>query len=40
MDNGCPVDVELTGDGENPYDDFYDLAGLSESMNKFFDQTE
>ncbi len=36
VDNGCPVDVELTTDGENPYENFYDLSILSEQMNKYF----
>ena len=40
VDNGCPVDVELTSDGENPYDNFYNLSILSEQMNKYFDEVQ
>ncbi len=40
VDNGCPVDVELTTDGENPYENFYDLDNLSKAMNEYFDGTK
>ncbi len=36
VDNGCPVDADLKGDGDNPYENFYDLTNLSGLMNKFF----
>ena len=36
VDNGCPVDADLTTDGENPYENFYDLDILSEKMNEYF----
>ena len=39
IDNGCPVDAELLGDGENPTTGFYDLAALSELMNEFFGES-
>ena len=40
VDNGCPVDVDLTTDGENPYENFYDLDNLSKVMNEYFDGTK
>jgi hypothetical protein len=39
IDNGCPVDANLLGDGENPTVGFYDLAALSELMNEFFGES-
>ena len=38
IDNGCPVDAELLGEGENPTAGFYDLATLSALMNEFFSE--
>ena len=40
VDTGCPVDVELLSDGENPYENFYDLDTFSKLMNEFYDGTE
>ena len=37
VDFGCPVDADLTGEGENPYEGFYDLGTLSQKMNELFD---
>ena len=37
VDFGCPVDVDLVTEDENPYVNFYDLSLLSELMNQFFD---
>ena len=37
IDFGCPIDADLIGDGENPYESFYDLSLLSEKMNEFYD---
>lgn len=39
IDNGCPVDANLLGEGENPTVGFYDLAALSELMNDFFGES-
>jgi hypothetical protein len=39
IDNGCPVDANLLGEGENPTVGFYDLAVLSELMNEFFGES-
>lgn len=39
IDNGCPVDANLLGDGENPTVGFYDLAALSELMNEYFGES-
>lgn len=36
VDFGCPLDVDLLSDGENPYADFYDLAKISDLMMDFF----
>ncbi|MEE3491949.1 M4 family metallopeptidase [Ruminococcus sp.] len=36
VDFGCPVDADLTTDGENPYENFYDLSLISQKMNEFF----
>lgn len=36
VDFGCPVDADLTTDGENLYENFYDLTRISEEMNNFF----
>ena len=36
VDFGCPVDAELTSDSENPYENSYDIAKLSELMNEYF----
>ena len=36
VDSGCPIDVDLLSDGENPYENFYDLTSLSNLMNDFF----
>lgn len=36
VDFGCPLDADLTVEGENPYQNFYDLSLLSEKMNEFF----
>jgi hypothetical protein len=36
VDTGCPVDADLTTDGDNPYENFYDLDLLSEKMNEYF----
>ena len=36
MDFGCPLDVDLLSDGENPCENFYDLTNLSNLMNDFF----
>ncbi|MBQ5787789.1 MAG: hypothetical protein IIW12_06295, partial [Oscillospiraceae bacterium] len=38
IDNGCPVDAELLGEGENPTTGFYDLDTLSALMNEFFSE--
>ena len=35
-DFGCPIDADLTVEGENPYVNFYDLGLLSEKMNAFY----
>jgi hypothetical protein len=40
VDNGCPVDIDLTTDGDNPYENFYNLDILSEKMNEFFKDAE
>ncbi|MBQ3841722.1 MAG: hypothetical protein II820_03410 [Ruminiclostridium sp.] len=37
VDFGCPVDADLMTDGENPYENFYDLSLLSEKMNEYFE---
>ena len=37
VDSGCPVDADLTTEGENPYENFYDLSLISEKMNGFFE---
>ncbi len=39
IDNGCPVDANLLGDGENPTVGFYDLAALSGLMNEYFGES-
>lgn len=36
VDFGCPLDADLMTDGENPYENFYDLTLLSQKMNEFF----
>ena len=36
VDFGCPVDANLMTEGENPYENFYDLTLLSEKMNEYF----
>ena len=36
VDFGCPVDADLMTEGENPYENFYDLSLLSEKMNEYF----
>ncbi len=36
VDFGCPIDVDLITEGENPYEKFYDLDVLSEKMNEFY----
>lgn len=36
VDFGCPVDADLTVEGENPYANFYNLELLSRKMNEFF----
>ena len=33
VDFGCPVDFDLISEGENPYENFYDLENLSRLMN-------
>ena len=38
IDNGCPVNAELLGEGENPTTGFYDLDTLSALMNEFFSE--
>ena len=35
-DLGCPIDADLTVEGENPYVNFYNLGLLSEKMNAFY----
>ena len=39
IDNGCPVDANLLGEGENPTVGFYDLAALSGLMNEYFGES-
>lgn len=34
---GCPVDADLMTEGENPYENFYDLSLLSEKMNEYYE---
>ena len=36
VDFGCPLDADLTVEGENPYENFYDLSLLSEKMNEYY----
>ena len=36
MDFGCPLDADLTVEGENPYANFFDMELLSEKMNEYF----
>ena len=36
VDFGCPLDADLMTDGENPYENFYDLTLLSQKMNEYF----
>ncbi|MBK6087555.1 hypothetical protein [Ruminococcus difficilis] len=36
VDFGCPVDADLMTDGNNPYENFYDLSLISQKMNEFF----
>ena len=36
VDFGCPIDVDLTVEGENRYANFYDLDLLSAKMNEFY----
>ena len=36
VDSGCPVDADLTTEGENPYENFYDLSLISEKMNEYY----
>ncbi len=36
VDFGCPIDVDLISEGENPYENFYDLDVLSAKMNEYF----
>ena len=36
VDFGCPIDADLISDGENPYENFYDLSLLSEKMNEYY----
>lgn len=36
VDCGCPIDADLITDGENPYENFYDLSLISQKMNAFF----
>ncbi len=40
MDNGCPVDIDLRVEGDDPYASFYDLSRISEAMNAFYDGAE
>ena len=37
VDNGCPIDASLTTDGEDPYENFYDISAFSRLMNEYFD---
>lgn len=36
VDFGCPIDVDLTVEGENRYANFYDLDLLSAKMNEYY----
>ena len=36
VDFGCPIDADLISEGENPYENFYNLSILSEKMNEFY----
>ncbi|WP_407385775.1 dockerin type I domain-containing protein [Ruminococcus sp.] len=36
VDFGCPIDVDLIAEGENPYANFYNLDILSAKMNEYF----
>lgn len=36
VDFGCPIDVDLTTEDENPYENFYDLSILSEQINDYY----
>ena len=36
VDFGCPIDVDLTVEGENRYLNFYDLNLLSAKMNEYY----
>ena len=36
VDFGCPIDVDLIVEGENPYQNFYDLDVLSAKMNEYY----
>lgn len=38
VDFGCPIDVDLTVEGDNRYADFYDLDQLSVKMNEYYSE--
>jgi hypothetical protein len=36
VDFGCPIDADLISEGNNPYENFYNLTLLSEKMNEYY----